>query len=79
MYAFRARFAAFAAKWENVHFVDPYDALCRDGECFVVSNDHLYYSDHAHLTKAGAALVIDHFKDEFLPHPQGIEARTSRE
>lgn len=40
-------------------FFDPGKALCNTKECMIVRNGTLLYSDHAHLTKHGADLVIE--------------------
>lgn len=51
---------------DNVLFLDPYDVLCDKQFCYVVQDDQLYYSDHAHLTKIGAEKVIHYFSKRIL-------------
>lgn len=42
----------------NLHFIDPNAALCREGLCRVITEDELLvFSDGAHLSLAGAAIV----------------------
>ena len=42
----------------NLHFIDPNEALCRDGLCRVITDEELLvFSDGAHLSLAGAAIV----------------------
>lgn len=48
-------------------FLDPCDALCRDGLCDSAEADgELLYSDGGHLSKAGSRRVIRAFLPEFL-------------
>jgi peptidoglycan/LPS O-acetylase OafA/YrhL len=54
-----AELADLSERYEQVAFLNPYDGLCDGSKCFVVSDDELLYSDHSHLTKAGAEKVID--------------------
>lgn len=60
-----ARLRSMARQYPNVVFVDPYDALCDATTCYVVRDGKLLYSDHAHLSKYGAALVVRHFAATF--------------
>jgi hypothetical protein len=55
-----------AKKLDNVYYFDPDKALCNSGECYVVKNGRLIYSDHAHLTTYGADLVVDKLKNYLL-------------
>jgi len=50
----------------NVYFVDPYEALCDSHRCYVVKDGTLYYSDHGHLSKAGAETVVSHFAERII-------------
>ena len=47
-----------AKKHENVSFINPADYLCNEEKCFIVRNNQLLYSDHAHLTTLGAIAVL---------------------
>ena len=42
----------------GLHFVYPYLRLCGEGECKIIENGVLYYSDNHHLTREGAALIM---------------------
>tara|TARA_A100001015_G_scaffold306362_1_gene400518 strand:+ start:3334 stop:5229 length:1896 start_codon:yes stop_codon:yes gene_type:complete len=48
--------------FNNVTFLDPFEALCDNINCFIIKNKNLIYSDHAHLTKYGADLIADKLK-----------------
>ncbi|NCN26250.1 acyltransferase [bacterium] len=43
----------------NLSFIDPYESLCDEKGCHLFIKDQALYSDHAHLTRFGADLVID--------------------
>jgi len=53
-----ALLSEIANKYENVLFIDPAETLCGEGQCFIVKNNQLLYSDHAHLTTSGASTVL---------------------
>ncbi|PHS70963.1 MAG: acyltransferase [Methylophaga sp.] len=52
-------FKEHSNKNRRIFFIDPYKALCPDSQCIVLDDDKLVYSDHAHLSKYGASLVIE--------------------
>jgi peptidoglycan/LPS O-acetylase OafA/YrhL len=62
LYELNAKLRELAGQYPNVVFVDPYDALCDATTCYVMRDGKLLYSDHAHLSKYGAALVVKHFE-----------------
>ena len=43
---------------KNVYFIYPYEKICENESCTVISGSTSNYSDGAHLTKDGALLVI---------------------
>jgi len=44
---------------EGVEYYDPAKNLCDFSRCYIVKDQHLIYSDYAHLTAYGAELVIE--------------------
>ncbi|HBP8874263.1 TPA: acyltransferase [Escherichia coli] len=46
--------------YPNVKFVDANDALCKDGNCEIITHSEPVYTDGAHLSIFGAAKVISH-------------------
>jgi hypothetical protein len=67
----------FASQHKNVYFLNPYDVLCskEKGTCSSVGPTGIYYSDTAHLSKAGSLYLISYFKKEIL----NIEKQSSNE
>ncbi len=48
----------FLADYKNVTYIDPNDAICKNGSCKVVdSNNKSYYWDDNHLSKEGAEVI----------------------
>ncbi|WP_167670696.1 acyltransferase family protein [Allopusillimonas ginsengisoli] len=62
-YDVNAAIAQFAAKRDDLVFLNPYDALCDQGRCITLKGGNLIYSDGNHLSKFGAKLVVEHFAD----------------
>lgn len=62
-------FQQFAEQQKGFIFIDPYNALCDESVCFVKIQNKLVYSDHAHLSRFGARLVIERYASE-LPAPK---------
>lgn len=56
----------FAQNHSNTYFIEPSDALCQNGVCSDVIDDKIVYSDAAHLSKEGSAILINHFKDKIM-------------
>ena len=70
-YTLRNVLKEFALTKSQVLFLDPYDVLCDNQFCYVVKDDVLYYSDHAHLSVMGAQRVISRFADQMLNFASG--------
>lgn len=45
--------------FDNIYFFDPAEQLCDGSKCWIVKNNSLIYSDHAHLTRFGANEVVN--------------------
>jgi peptidoglycan/LPS O-acetylase OafA/YrhL len=56
----------YAKQHPNVTILNPYDALCKDGQCMAIQAGKLYYSDTSHLSLDGSKFVVDFYKDIFL-------------
>jgi len=53
-------------EFQYVEFLDTADALCDESNCYVVRDNELLYSDHAHLTLYGARHVAKQLEEKFL-------------
>jgi peptidoglycan/LPS O-acetylase OafA/YrhL len=58
LFELRKIFNDYAMGKKELFFIDPYKELCTTTQCKVLDEDKLIYSDHAHLSKHGASLVI---------------------
>lgn len=59
-------FATRIPELDGVYFINPYDALCENNECFSVIDNKVVYSDNAHLSGDGAEHIIRYFEDEIM-------------
>lgn len=50
----------YVAAHPEVTFLNPRDALCWEGQCHAIDSAKVFYSDYTHLSKDGAAFVIEH-------------------
>ena len=57
---------AMPAKFRNVRYIDLLDTFCDRTTCRPFKNNVVFYSDTHHLSPAGADLVYDTFKSDFL-------------
>lgn len=77
LFAFNQHLRAMLGTYPNAYFIDPYDSLCDDKKCYVGRGDTIYYSDDAHLTAAGAALLLAKEKDaldKFLTDTRAVQS-----
>lgn len=47
-------------------FLNPRTAMCRDGLCYALEDNVIYYSDYIHLTRDGALRVLNHYRTMLL-------------
>lgn len=72
LFGFNQDLRAMLSTYPNAYYIDPYDSLCDAEKCFVERGKTIYYSDDAHLTDAGAQLIISDLKpiiDKDLKQP----------
>ena len=50
-------FKSLAKRWPNVIFVDSWDGLCDEHNCYFAQGNELYYRDEGHLTTHGVRKV----------------------
>lgn len=53
-------------KYSNVRYIDPVDLFCAQRTCRPFSGNHVLYLDSHHLSPAGADLLFDSFRGDFL-------------
>ncbi len=51
---------------ENIIFIDPSDAFCKDGVCLRQKNNEIYFSDGGHLSKTGSLKVVKFLENRFV-------------
>lgn len=64
---FNESLSALAQKVEGVQFVNPYVYLCFESKCMETMDSELIYSDHAHLSRKGASLVVNGIESILYP------------
>jgi peptidoglycan/LPS O-acetylase OafA/YrhL len=57
---------AMPQKFKNVRFIDPTNLFCDQTTCRPFKKDQVFYLDSHHLSRAGASLIFESFKSEFL-------------
>lgn len=58
----------FAKKNKNTYFFDPYSVFCTEKVCHSLSkHNEPFYSDQAHLSKAGSKYLIAKLKPQLIP------------
>lgn len=62
---FNVEATAYFQNRPDVTFVNPHDVFCPDGKCYALRDGKIYYSDYLHLSKAGAAELIQHYHQVF--------------
>jgi len=68
---FNSFFESYFSAIENITFIDPSKALCKEGNCLKQKNDKIYYSDTNHLSKDGSLLVVEYLQEELLSILEG--------
>lgn len=62
--------AAYVKAHPDVTFINPRDAFCRDGQCYAIRSQKVYYSDNVHFTKDGARAMLKYHEATFTAiHP----------
>ncbi len=61
-----AMLRSMPARFPNVRFVDPIDLFCDPTTCRPFKGNQVLYLDSHHLSPAGADLLVDSFRSDFL-------------
>jgi hypothetical protein len=56
----------YVTQHPRVIFLNPRDAVCKDGWCHAIENGSSYYSDVSHFSKVGSRVVIEYFGSQLL-------------
>ncbi|CQJ56560.1 acyltransferase family protein [Yersinia intermedia] len=56
----------FAKNNPNTYFINPSDALCKNGICNDIIDNKIIYSDGVHLSIFGSDILINRFKDKII-------------
>jgi peptidoglycan/LPS O-acetylase OafA/YrhL len=64
--AINEKLSGFADEYNNVHFIDPFEALTIDGKGRNFDDSlEFIYSDGAHLSRFGSLYIVDYFEEKF--------------
>lgn len=63
--ALNAKLAKWAEQYQNVSFVDPFDALCAEENCYAMRNGKPLYFDKGHLTISGSDLIVQDIMEKW--------------
>lgn len=63
--ALNAKLAKWAEQYQNVSFVDPFDALCDEEICYAMRNGKPLYFDKGHLTISGSDLIVQDIMEKW--------------
>lgn len=59
-------FSELLSGQSQLHFIDPYKALCDEKNCRALSSGRVLYSDANHLSKSGSSEVVSYFRNDLL-------------
>lgn len=60
---FNSFFENYFSSMENIIFIDPSKAFCKDGTCIKQKNNQIYYSDGGHISRIGSLKAMEYMEE----------------